>query len=173
MKKLIAILVIMSLLVPVAFAESLEDLFGGMTSLFRSDDESNTYAPGDTAELDDYDITLTNVMVSDGGSQYTPADGYNYIIFEFDIKNKTDEQEFISSMMCFSLSVDGKTYTISFEADAIALFSGKTQLDVAIDPGETVSGVVGYEIPKEWAKLSITVKPDVYGGQKATFVMEK
>ena len=173
MKRIFALSISLLLLTSSAFADSFGELFGSMTSLFSSDDESTVYSPGETANLTDYDITLTNVLTSDGGSQYTPAKGYIYIILEFEIKNKTNEDTFISSMMCFSPTVDGKTYTISVEADAIAMISGKMQFDTSIDPGKTISGIVGYEIPEDWKELKITVNPDLYGDNKATFAMHR
>ncbi len=173
MKRLFAFFVALTLLIPVAFADSLGDLVGNMTSLFSSDDESNTYAPGETAELNGYDIKLTNVFASDGNSYYSPDDGNIFIILEFDIKNKTEEDIFVSSMMCFSLSVDGVTYSIDIGALATATLSGKTQMDLNIAPGKTVNGIVGYQIPKTWNELKITVKPEAYSGERATFIMQQ
>ena len=173
MNRTISIITALFLLIPISHAESLGDLYGSMISLFSSEDESTTYAPGDTAVLDDYDIKLTNVMASNGGSQYKPENGNIYIILEFDITNKTDEQVFISSMMCFSPIVDDITYTISVEADAVAMFSGKMQFDAAIDPGKTQSGIVGYEIPEDWKEFKITVRPDFYSSDKAIFIVNQ
>ncbi len=171
MKKILAIIIVMILIAPAAFADSFGNLVGDLTTLFSFEDNSTSYAPGETACLDDYDITLTNAITSNGNSIYTPAEGNMYIIFEFSITNKTDEEAFISSMMCFSPSVDGKPYTFSLEANSIALLSGKIQFDKAIDPGKTQNGIVGYEIPKTWNEIRISVCPDIYGGDKATFVI--
>ena len=156
-----------------ALADGWDLGLGGLTSLFSLDDESAAYKPGETAVLGDYEVTMTNLMESKGNDYSKPKSGNVFIIAEFAIKNKSGEELAVSSLLCFSAKADDTSYSLSIEAETAALFSGMTQFDMEIAPGKTGTGIVGYEVPSGWKKISITVKPDFYGGEKATFVLEK
>ena len=173
MKKLLAWMIILALaLVGSASAMEIGDLLGGLTSMFSpSVDES--FGPGEVAELENINIELTNVLESESNDFYTAEKGYEFIIIEFSIENKADEDLTLSSMLNFSTWCDKKMYSISLEALGTALLAGKVQLDCVVESGKTVTGVIGYEVPVDWAEIVIEYKSDVIGGEKANFVVTR
>lgn len=174
MKKTVCIVVALIVMMTAitAQAEALTSLFGGLTSLFSLEPEK-TYEPGETAELGECEITLTDVMISNGNSYYKPAEGNEFVLFEFVVKNTGKSDLVLSSILCFSVSVDNTYYQLSLEADALGLVNGKMQLDTVAESNQTVSGIVGYEIPKGWKEALITFKPDVYAFDNAVFKVEQ
>lgn len=155
-----------------AYAESIEDFLGTLTSLFRSEDEI-TYSVGEAVTVGGATLTLKNVLQSKGSSSYKPADGKEFLILELLIENTDSEDLSISSMLSFSLSCDDVVYSISFDALATALFAGKAQLDCSLNPGEKYTGVVGYEVPIGWKNLRLQYNADVYFGETATFAVQR
>ena len=65
------------------FGDALGDAFGGLTAMFAPNAE-DAHLPGEVVELDDLNITLTNVYESKGNDMYTPAEGMEYMMIEFD-----------------------------------------------------------------------------------------
>lgn len=155
-----------------AHAMGLGDFLGGLTSMFRPDTD-DAYKVGETAQLGDVSIKLNNVYESRGNSYYVPKDGYEYVILEFSISNKGDEELSLSTLLSFSTWCDGQSYTISIEALAMGAFSGKIQLDCDVLPGKSVTGVIGYEIPSNWQTISVEYSNDVLFGENAVFAVSK
>ena len=164
-----AVLLLISMCINCAAADDLG--LGSLTSLFRSE-PTETFGVGEPAEVDGTVATLINVMESSGGGSNKPKSGNVFVLVEFSIKNKTKESVLLSSVMCFGCTCDDKTYIISTEALAVGMMNKKYQLDTAVEPGKTVTGVVGYEIPKNWKKLLITFSPEMMGNSVA-FKVEK
>ncbi|MBQ8088711.1 MAG: DUF4352 domain-containing protein [Clostridia bacterium] len=131
------------------------------------------YSVGEVASDGDVDVTLVNVMESDGGSSYTPNDGNIYLICEFKVVNHSDDDLTISSMLSFSTTCDSKIYPIDLEALGIAMFSGKPQMDTVVEPGKSFSGVVGYQVPKGWKDLQVLYTSDLFSGSSFTFVANR
>ena len=153
-------------------ALAMGDWLGGLTSIFSAKDEK-IYGVGEKAVGDDVSVTLINVMQSSGNSYYTPENGKEYLILEFTIENRTKEDIMLSTALCFSMQCDGAYYSIDLEALATAMFAGKYQLDCAVEPGKKVTGVVGYQVPKDWKEFRIKFSPEVYFGDKLTFGVER
>lgn len=95
------------------------------------------------------------------------------MIFEFEIKNTSNEELTISSLMCFTAWVDDTSYTISLEALATGALSSKYQLDCVIDPGKSVTGIVGYEVPKDWKEAKIEFTKEAIFGEKTVFAVSQ
>ena len=173
MKKFLAWMIILTLaLVGSASAMEIGNLLGGLTSMF-SPGVDESFGPGEVAELENINIELTNVLESESNDFYTAEKGYEFIIIEFSIENKADEDLTLSSMLNFSTWCDKKMYSISLEALGTALLAGKVQLDCVVESGKTVTGVIGYEVPVDWAEIVIEYKSDVIGGEKANFVVTR
>ena len=161
MKRFLALLVSMVLVLTAGSAFALDlgdlaDMVGGLESVFGSTDD-----------------VAYGVIESKGGSEYKPEEGNIFVVCEFEIKNNSDEDLMISSMMCFSASFDDKTYAESIEALGVAMFSGKYQLDTPVEVGEKVNGVVGYEVPEGWKKMQIRFTPEIYSGDRLVFAASK
>lgn len=172
-KRIVSVLLVVMMMSASALADDWGFGLGSLTSLFSMEDEGNTYKAGEKAVIGDYEVTLINLMESKGSQYEKPGSGNVFVIAEFSIKNKSKEELTVSSIMCFSAKADDTVYSLSLEADTIAMTSGKIQFDMTIDPGKTGTGIVGYEIPKGWKQLRITVTPDFYGSDRATFVVDK
>ena len=155
-----------------AYATELGDFFGGLKSIINADD-SETYGVGEVAEQEGCTIKLTNVIEGQGNSLDTPQKGNVYLIFEFEIKNTSNEELTISSLMCFTAWVDDTSYTISLEALATGALSSKYQLDCVIDPGKSVTGIVGYEVPKDWKEAKIEFTKEAIFGEKTVFAVSQ
>lgn len=169
MKRTIAFLIVLVLMSVPAYAVDVGDLFGGLTEIFGADD-SVTYAVGETGTIDGISVTLNSVMEGTGNSTYTPEDGNVYLVCELTVENNSDEELPVSTMMCFSTSCDGEAYALSLEALGTALLSGKIQLDCVIEPGQKMTGVIGYEVLKDWKDLKIRYTPFTESGDRLTFV---
>lgn len=173
MKRTVAIILSLVLLFSTnAYAMDLGDLFGGLTSLFSSKDEV-TYGVGEVVEHDGISIKLINVMQSKGNSYYKPTKGKEFLIFEFSVVNRSKEDLALSTMLCFSMWCDDVNYTISLDALATAMLSGKYQLDRVVEPGDSVTGVVGYEVPSDWKEAKVQYTKEAVLGKTITFVVKR
>lgn len=171
MKRLITLLLVLILTSTTAYAIELGDALGGLTEIFGSDD-TVTYEVGETGTTDNVSATLNNVMEGTGNDYGKPADGNVYLYCEFTIENDTSESLVVSSMMCFSASCDGVIYGSDVMVTATAIQWGKHQIDGFLEPGKKMTGVVGFEVPKEWKDLEITYSPDWDSGS-LTFVASR
>lgn len=172
MKKLLACFLMLAIILPnTAFALDLNGMLGGLTSMFSPDAEE-AYSPGETAEVGDINATLTNVHISGKNEFYTPADGYEYVIIEFDFDNNSNEVLTLSTMLNFTTWCDGQMQSISLEALGTAMFAGKMQLDCAVESGESITGVIGYEVPEDWEEIIVEFKKDAVIGKSIKFAFE-
>ena len=153
-----------------AGASDLSGLFGGLTEILGKE-ETEVYGVGETVELNGVSVTFDGVMEAAGSADfYLPEDGNIFLVCEFTIENKTDEDVTVSTMLSFSMKCDDKLYELSLNALALSAFAGKTQLDRIVEPGEKVSGVVGYEIPKEWKNFELKFTPTPFAGSSEYLV---
>lgn len=129
------------------------------------------FTVGDTLEMDNILVTLVNVKESTGSQFMTPADGNVFVICEFTIENKTDSEIAVSSMMSFEAYFDDYVANLSFSA--MAMDQSKQQLDGPIAPGKKFNGVVGYEVPEDWASVEIRFSPNVYVSKSFVFNYSK
>lgn len=171
MRKLLLFVLALLLMTSVASAEGWSDMFGGLTSLLSSKDEV-TYGVGEKVEVDDLVVTLTDVMTSKGNSYYKPANGKEYVILQFEIQNNSKEDVTLSTMMNFTFWCDNTICVIDVNALATAMLSGKYQLDCAVEAGKKVTGVIGYEVPKNWEQLKIEFKKELLFGESVTFKVD-
>lgn len=174
MKKWISIIIMLVLLTPSfsASASDFDDLFGGLMSIFSAD-TGEMYALGETGTLDDISVTLLNVMESKGNQYSKPSEGNTFIVLEFKIENQSEEELWLSSMLSFTTWVDNCTYVISPDALGIAMLSGKTQADGAVDSGDTFFGVVAYEVPEDWKEIKTQYSPSPYEGGRLTYLVSR
>lgn len=168
---IIGVLVLLVLLSGTAFAFDFGDVMGGLTSMFTPDAD-DAYGPKEIVDLDNGSIELTNVYTSGRNQFYTPEDGYEYVMIEFSIENDGEEEMAISTLLNFNTWCDGKVYTISLDALATAMFAGRIQLDCVIESGESVTGVIGYEVPENWEEIIVEYKEEAIFGKTVRFAVE-
>ncbi len=133
-------------------------------------EEKNEFYVGETAELKGVKTTFVSMTESTGSTYNTPADGNVFVICEFEITNDSNSDVAVSSMASFEAYCDD--YACTYSLGALLEKNDKNQLDGTVAPGKKMKGVVGYEIPADWAKLEVVFTPDVWSGKTITFVAE-
>ena len=150
----------------------LSDMLGDFTSMF-SPDADKAYGPQELVETDDLNIELTNVIEVQNSNMYSLDADNEYVIIEFSIENKDSKDLSLSSMMSFSTWCDGELCTISVEALGTAMLAGKMQLDCVVDSGDSVTGIIGYEVPKDWKEIIVQYKGESIIGKTIDFAIVK
>lgn len=128
------------------------------------------YTVGDTLEMQNVQVTLNAVRVSDGKDFNTPSDGNVFLVFEFDIANNSSESIAISSMMSFDAYADD--YALNCSLSAILADGGK-QLDGTIAAGKKMNGIVGFEAPKDWKTTEVRFKTNVWVDKEFVFTVDR
>lgn len=123
---------------------------------------------GEKAELKNIVCSLVSVSESEGSTYNKPTEGNVFVLCEFEIENNTNSEISISSLLSFDAYCDD--YACNFSLSAIMEKGNRNQLDGTIAAGKKFNGVVGYEIPSDWAELEIHFKPDYWSGKEFVFV---
>ena len=79
--------------------------------------ENPIYGIGDTLEMKNVRATLTDVRISQGSQFSTPEEGNEFVIYELEIENCSDEEIAVSSLLCFTAYADD--YKLEFSLSAI------------------------------------------------------
>lgn len=124
---------------------------------------------GETAELNNVQVTMTNFEESIGEDFVLPADGNVFVLAEFEISNNTEREIAVSSMMSFEAYADD--YALNYSASAIMLKD--TQLDGAVAPGKKMKGWIGWEVPQDYKNIEIRFTDNVWNNGKFVFLYEK
>lgn len=132
--------------------------------------EKERFAVGEAAELNDIVVTLVDVTESAGKDFYNPEDGNVFLLCEFNIENNSDKDIAVSSIVCFDAYVDDYATSMSLTAQ---LASDKGQLDGTVAAGKKMSGVIGFEVPEDWAEIEVRFTPDFWKSKNFIFVANK
>ena len=76
----------------------------------------------------------------------------------------------MSSIVCFDAYVDDYATSMSLTAQ---LASDKGQLDGTVAAGKKMSGVIGFEVPEDWAEIEVRFTPDFWKSKNFIFVANK
>lgn len=137
-----------------------------------SEKEEVIFLQGETAELNDVQVTLLNWEESEGSGYNRPTEGNKFILAEFEIVNNSEEELAISSLLSFEAYADD--YAINLSISAMIEKNGtQQQLDGAIAAGKKIKGVVGYEVPADWKTIEIHFTDSVWRDNKFKFLIEK
>lgn len=134
-------------------------------------DENTVFLVGETAELRGVAVTLVNVSESTGSAYNTPTDGNIFLLCEFEIANNSNAEITVSSMMCFEAYCDD--YVCPSSITALLEKGSKNQLDGTVAVGKKFNGVIGYEVPADWAELEVRFTPDFWSGKDIIFVANR
>lgn len=129
------------------------------------------YTIGDTLEMNKVLVTLNDVHETNGTQFMKPTDGNVFVICEFTIENNTDSEMAVSSMMSFEAYFDD--YAANLSIGAMTADQSKQQLDGSVAPGKKINGVVGYEVPKDWAEMEIRFSPTAFSSKSFIFNYSK
>lgn len=128
------------------------------------------FTVGETAEMNDVQVTLLNYSESKGSEYNKPSDGNVFLMAEFEIVNNSDSEMNVSSMLSFEAYADD--YVLNYSLGAITE-NNDTQLDGTIAAGKKMKGYIGYEVPKDWSTVEIHFTDDVWSDNKFKFEIKK
>lgn len=132
--------------------------------------EKDTFAMGETAELNNVQVTMTNYQETAGSEWNAPGEGNIFVLVEFEIANNSDSEIAVSSMVSFEAYADDYAANLSLGA---LIENEQNQLDGTIAPGKKMRGWVGYEIPAGWSNLEIHFTDNVWSNNKFKFEIVK
>ena len=134
-----------------------------------SEDSTDSEAKeGETASKNGIEITMTKVTESKGKGYNKPAKGKIFVICNFLVENKSDD-DFTMSMLDYNAYADG--YSLSetyYSEDDFGSMSG------TIAPGKKMKGALAFEVKKNYKKLELDFAlGDLFGDEKVKFVNKK
>ena len=124
------------------------------------------FTVGETAEMNDVQVTLLKYSESKGSEYNKPSDGNVFLMAEFEIVNNSDSEMNVSSMLSFEAYADD--YALNYSLGAITE-NNDPQLDGTIAAGKKMKGYIGYEVPKDWSTVEIHFTDDVWSDNKFKF----
>ena len=128
------------------------------------------FTVGETAEMNDVQVTLLKYSESKGSEYNKPSDGNVFLMAEFEIVNNSDSEMNVSSMLSFEAYADD--YALNYSLGAITE-NNDPQLDGTIAAGKKMKGYIGYEVPKDWSTVEIHFTDDVWSDNKFKFEIKK
>ena len=131
-------------------------------------DADKTFKVGDSVELKDIVVTFLGVTESAGSQFNVPAEGKVYLLCEFEIANNSNNELTVSSMLNFEAYYDD--YACDYSIGALMEKGDKDQLDGSVAAGKKMKGVIGFEVPSDWAELEIQYTPDLFSNGKIVFI---
>lgn len=123
---------------------------------------------GQTVETKKIKAIITEMTKSTGSDFNKPEEGKEFVLLHMTIENISDEELNISSMLSFDAYVDDETINESLSAQMEA---NKT-MDGTIAAGKRLTGVLGYEVPKDWGEMEIHFEPDVWADIKIRWLIK-
>lgn len=143
------------------------------TEATEEEPERTEFSVGETVELNDVQVTLSDAIESEGGEYTRPDDGNEFLLLEFDIVNNSDSDINISSVMNFEAYCDD----YSINQDLLGLQApeaeGMNQLDGSVAAGKKMNGIIAYQVPKDYKTFEINVTPDFWSANDIKFVINK
>lgn len=134
------------------------------------ENKKDTFTVGETAEMQDIQVTLSNYEESECSSFYKPSEGKVFVLAEFEIANNSDKDLAISSLLSFKAYADD--YSLNYSVAAMIDKSDST-LDGSVAAGKKMKGWIGYEVNADWGKVEIEFSPEVWKSKKFKFLIEK
>ncbi len=124
----------------------------------------NVFNVGDVIDLGNKTLTVNQVNYPSGNLINQPADGYEFLVVDLTITNKSTSAVTVSTLLQMSLKDSGdQKYDVDFKASAA---SGGSAPDGEIAPGETIRGQVGFQVPINATRLLFVFDADVWGTGK-------
>ena len=132
----------------------------------NTEEVKDIFEVGETAELNDVQVTLLSYKESKGSEYNKPSDGNVFLMAEFEIVNNSDSEMNVSSVMSFEAYADDYSLNYSFGA---LMDNEDRQMDGTIAAGKKMKGYIGYEVPKDWSTVEIHFTDDVWSNNKFKF----
>lgn len=142
-------------------------LKGKQTKLHHRQKDKDIFYVGETAELNNVQVTMTDYSESYGSDFNYPAGGNVFVLVEFEIVNNSNSDLTISSMLSFSAYADD--YALDYSLGALMEKGSSNQLDGTIAAGKRMKGVIGWEVPLDWKTIEIHFTDNVWSNNKFRF----
>ena len=136
----------------------------------NTEEVKDIFEVGETAELNDVQVTLLSYKESKGSEYNKPSDGNVFLMAEFEIVNNSDSEMNVSSVMSFEAYADDYSLNYSFGA---LMDNEDRQMDGTIAAGKKMKGYIGYEVPKDWSTVEIHFTDEVWSNNKFRFEIKK
>ena len=114
---------------------------------------------------------MLEINESTGSMFNKPSDGNVFVIAQFEIENVSNNEINVSSILSFEAYCDD--YACNFSLGALLEKGNMNQLDGTVAPGKKLNGIIGYEVPADWATLEVHFTPNVYSGKDIVFIANK
>lgn len=114
---------------------------------------------------------LRQYIESQGTDNTVPDEGNVFLLCEFRIENTTDEDMHISTTLCFTGYADGVEVAPSIKA--LEARGAHSTLDSSMKAGQTMLGVVGFEVPADWKVFQVDFQPDAMRSDAISFAFAK
>ena len=137
----------------------------------ETSEAKTVFGIGETAEMNDIQVTMLNYVESNGSEYNSPADGNVFVLVEFEIANNSDSDLAVSSMMSFETYADD--YALNYSLSAIMEAESGSQLDGTIAPGKKMKGEIGYEVPADWSNMEIHFTDSLWSDSDFVFEINK
>lgn len=138
-----------------------------------ADSDKNHYSLGDTAEIDDFQITFKNTSTSAGNETIIPGDGKAFLICELQITNNSNEEISISSLMDIEAYCDD--YLVSEDLSGLSLpeAEGKNEFNGSVALGDSLEGILIYQVPENFSTFELMIAPDFWSGETVKFFIQR
>ena len=100
--------------VETADAESSETTTESATDTSEDREEKDTFGIGETAEMNNVQVTMVSYSENEGSEYNKPTDGNEYVMVEFDIVNNSENEITVSSALSFDGYADDYALNYSF-----------------------------------------------------------
>lgn len=122
---------------------------------------TQTVQAGQTVKVGGFELTVGQVQVATGPNQ---REGHVYISLRATVKNNTKDPLVINSMNQFRvLAPSGTAARVNLYAQGL----NQPVIDAQLPPGESRTGWMGFEVPKQEGKYQLVFTPP--SGEKAAF----
>lgn len=124
--------------------------------------EGTEFAVGEPAEVGDWTITVESVSTIEGNQFIEPEAGNQFLGVELTVENAgSDPVRVLRMLSQIQIETeDGETYDVSLTATTVAATEGQALPQAQIEPGEEVTGMVGFEVPEDATQLTLVIEPD-------------
>lgn len=133
-------------------------------------DAPQYFRKGETAEMNDIQVTMTEAKMGSGSEYNKPSDGNSFLLVEFEIVNNSDDDLAVSSALSFNAYADD--YKLDYSFSALMEKEGN-QLDGTISPGKKMKGWIGWEVPTDFSEVEIHFTDNVWSSDKFIFLIKR
>ena len=113
-----------------------------------------TFSATDTATLNNMNLNILSLQTSTGNDLIKPNDGNVFLLIEVNVQNTSDQLKNVNSASDFALLQNGEP--ISYNASPYSILSEEqSRLHFDLEPNETATGFLCYEVPNDWTTLTL------------------